>query len=126
MFFWRHGIALVPQEVERPDEPPPRRAGRDDVVHVAAPRRHPRVREGVLVFLDLDAAGFGGIARGRELAPVEDVDGAFSPHDGDLGGRPRVVEVRPDVFGGHDAVRAAIRLARDDRELRDRGLGERV
>ena len=39
------------------------------------------------------------------------------PHHGDLGGRPRDVEVRADVLRAHDVVGAAVGLARDDGEL---------
>ena len=48
------------------------------------------------------------------------------PHDRHLGGRPREVEVRPDVLRAHDVVRAAVGLPRDHRQLRHRRLAVRV
>src|SRR3712207_8744452 len=39
---------------------------------------------------------------------------------------PREVEVGAHVLGVHDVVGAAVRLARDDRQLGDGRLGERV
>ncbi len=67
-----------------------------------------------------------GILRRRELALVEDVDGALGPHHRDLRRRTRVVEVRADVLARHHAVGPAVRLARDDGDLRHRRLGKRV
>ncbi len=68
----------------------------------------------------VDLAGTRGhrIARRVELALVENVHGAFRSHHRDLRGRPRVVEVGPNVLARHDAIRAAVRLARDHRDLR--------
>ena len=45
------------------------------------------------------------------------------PHHRDLGRRPGEVEVGADVLRAHDVVRAAVRLARDHRQLRHRRLG---
>ncbi len=47
------------------------------------------------------------------------------PHDGDLRRREREVDVRANVLARHDVVRAAVRLAQDDGDLRHGGLGER-
>ena len=43
-------------------------------------------------------------------------------HDRDLSRRPREVDIRAEVLGAHDVVRAPVCLARNDREKRDRGL----
>ena len=66
------------------------------------------------------------IAGAIELALVEDVHRALRAHHRDLGRRPREVDVGADVLARHDAVRAAVGLARDHRDLRHRRLGERV
>src|SRR5439155_5793575 len=76
--------------------------------------------------LGLEALARGGVLLLGDLALVEDLDSPLRAHDGDLGGRPGEVEVGPDVLRGHDAVGSSIGLARDDRELGDGGLGERV
>ncbi len=60
-----------------------------------------------------------------ELALVEDRDCALGPHDRDLRRRVREVEVRAEVLGRHHAVRAAVRLPGDDRDLRNGRLRER-
>src|SRR5262249_24904768 len=57
---------------------------------------------------------------------VENVDGPLRSHDGDFSGRPREVDVRPNVFARHHAVRSAIRLTRDNGHLRDRCFRERI
>ena len=68
-----------------------------------------------------------GRAQGvRQLAPVDDVDRALRAHHGDLGGGPGEVDVGADVLRAHDAVRAAVGLARDDGDLGHGGFGEGV
>ena len=47
----------------------------------------------------------------------------FGAHHRHLGSRPGDVEVGADVLGGHDVVRAAVGLARDDGQLRNGRLG---
>ena len=61
-----------------------------------------------------------------QFSLVEDVDGALGTHDGDLRRREGEVDVGADVLAGHDAVRAAVGLAGDDGDLRNRRLGEGV
>lgn len=55
--------------------------------------------------------GFGGIA---EVFAVQDFHRALRAHDGDLGGRPGIVDVAAQMFGGHDAIGAAIGFAGND------------
>ena len=64
-----------------------------------------------------------GIGSGGQLAPVNDVHRALRPHDGDFGGGPREVDVRPDVLRSHHAIRAAIGFARDHGDFRNGGFG---
>ena len=49
----------------------------------------------------------------------DDVDRALGAHHRDLGRRPGEVHVAADVLAAHDVVGAAVRLAGDDRQLRD-------
>src|SRR5687768_10136945 len=49
-----------------------------------------------------------------ELAALEDGDGSWGAHDGDLGVRPRECVVGAEVASVHHDVRAAIRLPQDD------------
>src|SRR5690606_30145441 len=69
---------------------------------------------------------FAGLLRGLDLPAEEDVDGALPTHDGDLGGRPRVVDVGAELLGAHDDVGAAVRLAGDDGDEGHGGLRVRV
>src|SRR6185369_7921798 len=98
----------------------------DDLIDVAARRGDVRVRKLRLVFRD-EACALGDRVGGRgELLLVPDVHRALRAHDGDLGGGPREVHVAPDVLAAHDVVCAAVRLARDDRDLRNGRLAVRV
>ena len=77
-----------------------------------------------------NSATFSDARRGRiggrlDLALIKNVDRALRSHHRDLRRRPRVVEVGADVLARHDAVRAAVGLARDHGHLRHRRLGER-
>src|SRR5260370_32756117 len=67
------------------------------------------------------ALGFGGFC---QFAFVDNVYGPFGAHDGNFRGGPGEVSVSADVFTGHDAIRAAVRLARDYGDLRNGGFGE--
>jgi len=94
--------------------------GNDDVVDEAARGRDERIGELGPVFLGalLDLAGVA------EIAPEDDLDRALRAHDRDLGGRPRIVDVAAQVLRRHDVVGAAVRLARDQRDLGHGRLGE--
>ena len=104
------------------------RVARGWMISSTKPRdgRDERVRELLAELGDELRAQRRRIGRLRQLAPVEDVHRALRPHHRDLGRRIRVVEVRADVLARHHAVRAAVRLARDDGDLRHRRFGERV
>src|SRR5208283_738176 len=56
----------------------------------------------------------------------DNVDGAFRPHDGNLGRGVGVVDVGANVLAGHDVVGAPIRLAGNDGDFGHGGLGEGV
>src|SRR5213592_4992792 len=79
-----------------------------DVVQVAACRREIWMRELLAVFR---------FPLLRRVVLVQDLHRAFRPHDGDLRRRPSHVVVPPHVLRVHDVVGAAVRLARDHREL---------
>ena len=61
-----------------------------------------------------------------QLALVNNIDGPFRTHDRDFRCRPGVVHIGANVFRRHHAVRTAISLARDDRDLRYRRFGEGI
>src|SRR6516225_1410405 len=73
-------------------------SGVDDFIEEAAARGDIGVCELLTKLADFLGARGNGIRRGVQLAFVEDVHGAFRAHDGDLRGRPRVVEIRSNVF----------------------------
>ena len=120
------GLALGQQRLERGDQLRARLVRDDDVVDVAALGRRVGVGEARLVVADQLLPPLLGRRRLRDVAAVDDVDRALRAHDGDLRARPGEVEVGEHVLGGHDVVGAAVGLARDDGELRDRRLGEGV
>src|SRR5690606_34079323 len=92
----------------------------DHRVDVPALGGVPRVDDGVLVLggqprpLRLDVAA--RLRAGLQGAALQDVHGAARAHDGDLRGGPGQVDVGAELLGAHDDVRAAVRLARDDRD----------
>src|SRR3989442_15083680 len=105
--------ALRLQREECLDQARPRVARIDDVVEVAARRRLIGMGE---LFAVLVGALFA------RLSLIENLDRSLGTHAGDLRRGPGHVVVAADVLGAHDVVRAAIRLARDDGELRNRGF----
>src|ERR1035437_3991421 len=113
---------LALQRVQRRDQLGARLLGLDDVVDVAA--LGCEVGGGELLDVVLDELfGFGGgVRRGRDFAPEDDVDGTLGAHHGDLGRGPGDVEIGADVLAAHDVVRAAVGLAGDDREFGHRRL----
>src|ERR1044072_8361586 len=119
-------VALVLQEFERAYEFRARLRRLDDLVNEAALGCDVRVGELLLELGDACAARGLHVGSLRKLAPVEDADRAFRAPHGDLGGRPGKVNVRAYVLRGHDAVCAAVCLARDDGDLRHGGLREGV
>ena len=119
MFSGRIPVALVTKHGKCGDQFAACEARLDDLVHVTALRGDVRVGEFFLVLGDLCLA----IAAS---ALVKNVHRAFGAHDRDLRRRVGEVHVRADVLGVHDAVRAAVSLPRDHRDLRHRRLGQRV
>ena len=101
-------------------------AGLDHLVHEAAVGGHVGVRELLAELRHLLRAQGRGVRRRGQLAAVEDVHRAFRAHDRDLRRGIGEVQVGADVLAGHDAVRAAVGLARDHRDLGHGGLGEGV
>ena len=67
---------------------------------------------------------FGGRVCGAfDLFFEQDVCRALRAQHRDLGRRPGIRDVCAEVLAGHDHVRAAICLARDDTNFRNRGFG---
>ena len=121
-FFRGFVSRLSASIVERPDQPRPRLGRLDDVVDVAARRGDVRVRELRLVRRDQPRLFRDRIGGGRDRVLEDDVDRALRAHHRDLRRRPGEVHVAADVLAAHDVVRAAVCLAGDDRQLRDRRL----
>src|SRR5258708_5622184 len=105
-------LPLVTQAAERLDY---RRAGlcwSDHRVEVSAFCCYIRIGQGIFVFGRARRPDRRLIAftRGGQFTPVQDIDRALSPHDGDLRRRPRDVDVTAEVLGAHAVVRAAVGL----------------
>ena len=119
----RVGVPLVAQHLERRDEPRAasptagsrrrRSRGRPRCTGWRTSPRTPR-RAGCARPPDRP--------RCRSILAEDDVHRALRAHHRDLGRRPGEVDVAADVLAAHDVVRAAVGLAGDDREFRDRRL----
>ena len=122
----RQCLALVAQHAQRAGHVAARVRGRDHRVDVAALGRDVGVEQRVLVLLvQLGAQRVHVLAavRGRrERLAVHDVRRAGGAHHRDLGARPGQVDVRAEMLGAHHVVGAAVGLAGDHRDQRDRGL----
>mmetsp|Transcript_6696 Transcript_6696/g.14316 ORF Transcript_6696/g.14316 Transcript_6696/m.14316 type:complete len:206 (+) Transcript_6696:65-682(+) len=57
------------------------------------------------------------LQRTQRAHVVQNLHGRLGAHHGDLRRGPRVVEIRAEHFGRHDAVRAAVRLAQHHANL---------
>src|SRR6267154_1295015 len=102
--------------------------GFDDRVYVAAFGGNEWVCEAFPEFGDFFPAQFFAIGFGSsiEFAFVDDVDGAFRAHYSYFRHGPGKVCVGANVFRSHDAIRAAVGLARDDGDFRHSGVRESV
>src|SRR5438309_4371468 len=75
--------ALVQAELEGAHQQPARLARLADVVDVAPLRRDVRIREPLQVVRDQLLASLVRVLGGRQLAPIDDVDGVLGPHRAD-------------------------------------------
>src|SRR6266478_8506723 len=126
VFFLGVGIALGFQGAEGGDDAGTGGGGLDDRVDVAALGGYEGIGEAVTEFGDFFAAhrfAFG-FRNFLQFTFINNVDCTLGSHDGDFRGGPGEIGVGANVFGGHDAIGAAIGFARDDGDLRDRGFGE--
>src|SRR5215813_13867582 len=101
MLLWRVLLALVLEDLERPDDFRSRLFWLDDLVDVAELGSLERVGERVPVLGDQAASLAVGILRTLELVAEHDVDGALGAHDRDLGGREGEVDVAAEVLRRH-------------------------
>src|ERR1039458_6252223 len=99
MFFTGHGVDLVFEHFESPDDAGAGFVGFDDVIDVAAFGGDEGVGEAVAELAGLLDAYRVLIDGGGEFAAVDDIDRAFGAHDGDLRGRPGEVDIGAQVFG---------------------------
>ena len=60
------------------------------------------------------------------LSTVQYSDCPFCSHNGDFSGWPGVVDITPQMLGGHDAIGSAVTLPGNDRHLWDCGFGKGV
>src|SRR5437660_5252604 len=114
---------LRPEHPERLDQLGPGIRGFDHVVDEPTLGRDVGIRELLLVPRDQLCSlrlGVGGVL---DLPAEDDVDRTLRAHHRDLRRRPREGHVGPEVLRVHDDVRAAVSLARDHGDPRDRGLG---
>src|SRR2546426_5642471 len=124
VLFRGAGLSLRAKHRKRIDHPGAGLRRLDYVVDVAHPRGDVWVRETSPVLPDKLLLLLQRVVGSFEFLLVDDLDRLFGSHDGDLRGRPCEVEVPADVLRTHDVVGTAVRLPRDDRDLRDRRLAE--
>ena len=91
--------------------------GHDDFVDITTLRRHEGREETLLIFL----RALGDFHR-VGIRAEDDLHRALGAHDRDLRGGPGIVEIAAQMLGRHHVIGAAEGLARDDRNLRHRGL----
>ena len=114
MLLRRAYLALARERIEGRDEQRARLLRLDDHVDVTALCGEVRRREVVDVLLRL-----GFLVR---IAAEDDVGRARRTHDGNLSRRPGHDLIRAELVAAHGDVGTAVRLARDDRDLRHRRL----
>src|SRR5208337_1456928 len=94
------------------------RIGRlDNIIDQAAASGDVGGREGRAVLLDQLGATRGLVVGCLHLLAEDDLDGAFGPHDGDLGGWPGKNAIGPQVLRAHGQMCAAVGLAKNDLDL---------
>src|ERR1043166_3069524 len=126
VLLWWIRIPLVFQQSESPDQLWPCIFRLDDLVYKAALRRNIRVGE-FFIELVYDAfAIFFGVRRVRKLLSIEYSNCAFRSHYGDLSGRIGEIDVRADVFRGHNTIGSAISFSGYHRDLRHGSFGKGV
>src|ERR1700693_6610078 len=116
VLFLGVGVALGFQGAEGADDAGAGSGVLDYGVDVSALSGYEGIGEAVAEFGNFFAAqrfafGFRGFL---QFTFVNNVDGAFRAHDGDFRGGPGEIGVGADVFGGHDAIGAAVGFAGDD------------
>ena len=100
--------------------------GFDDLVHVTLLAGDVGIGEFFAEFIHLFHTQLFFVLRPVHLTLVHDLHRPLRPHHGDFCRRVRIIDIGPDVFGGHDAVGAAVGFACDQCDFRDRGFGESV
>src|SRR5437867_2274240 len=85
----------------------------DDVVDVPSTSGDVGMRKLLSIFLDLCFCRSRFVFAFGDFLAKQNLHRSLRSHHGDLGRRPRDVEVAADVFRAHDVVGAAIRFARD-------------
>src|SRR6266545_795409 len=93
-----------------------------DVLEIPSSRSAVWMRELIAVLLDLVLGRLRRIVTRGNVFSKENLHRALWPHHCDLRRGPGHVEVAANVLRAHDVVRSAVRLARNDGELRDRRL----
>ena len=121
-FLRRHGVDLGLQHPQRADHVLARLARLDDIVDEPCSAATNGLAKRSLNSSIFSRRVVSGSPR-LHLSPVDDIHRSFRSHHRDLRRRPREVHIGAQVLRAHHAVRAAIGLARDHGDLRNRRLG---
>src|SRR5216683_3430707 len=144
MLLGRIFVPLRRQHIQRSVQPSPRLARPYDGIDVSSFSGDIRIRKPLTKFLDLFLTSLREnrqllFFRKRlalrphrlslphhdiQLPLIDDIHRTLRPHHRNLRRRPRQIHVRAQMFRTHHAIRPAIRLARNHRKLRHRGLCE--
>src|SRR5262249_50731654 len=111
VFFGRVLYPFGVEVAQRGDQLAAGLARLDHFVEKSAACGDVRVRELLAELVHLFGAHRRRIPGSVELALIQNVDRTVRPHHGELGGRPGVVEVGPDLLARHHALRSPLPLA---------------
>lgn len=109
----RRWLPFLAQHLQRGNEARAALSRIDDVVEIASRGRNEGRRQFLAVMPGQIGPCYRRIIGGGQILAEDDVDGAFWPHHGDFGVRPRQIDVARQMLGTHHDVCTAISFAQD-------------
>ncbi len=106
-----HRVGLVGQHPQRANYSRPRLVGLDHVVDITPLGRHKRIRKTLAILFYFGPPALIRICRFLQFTPVQDAHCALRSHHRNLCRGIREIDICPQMFRAHHAVRAAVCLA---------------